>query len=401
MAQNETQYDFRSTLIDKKIVSAINNGVIILDDKLRVHHYNRWLEIHTSLKAKDVLGKKLTELFGEIKEKNLLRKIRTALRMRTPTYYTATISNYLIPIKINQIKNSHFRYMQQDVSIIPFDDESSLVALIITDQTNMANTNALLNAHVEKIKELNEQLLKEKELTEIQHKQLLANSRSAAMGEMISMIAHQWRQPLSLITTLLANIKIKKELHILDEANLDESFAKIDETVRYLSETIDDFRDYFKPNKVKSKVNIAKLFGKSIFFLKDEMTQQSIRYISNIDKEITIESYKNELLQSIINIIKNSIDAFKTNDIADKEISVSVHSSADHISIIIQDNAGGIDESIIQKIFEPYFSTKNKNGTGLGLYMCKVIITEHLHGEIVITSPNNGTKVAIKLPKTL
>ncbi|MBA1433278.1 MAG: PAS domain-containing sensor histidine kinase, partial [Epsilonproteobacteria bacterium] len=163
----------------------------------------------------------------------------------------------------------------------------------------MANTNALLAAHIEKIKELNEQLIKEKELTEMQHKQLLANSRSAAMGEMISMIAHQWRQPLSLISTLLANIKIKKELHTLDEKSMDESFEKIDQTVKYLSETVNDFRDYFKPNKIKSKVKLQELFHKSIFFLKDEMTQYNIEYISDVEDNLTLYTYKNELLQSI------------------------------------------------------------------------------------------------------
>ncbi|MBA1433279.1 MAG: hypothetical protein FAF04_06770 [Epsilonproteobacteria bacterium] len=129
MAQNKTQYDFRSTLIDKKIIAAINNGVIILDSNLIIHHYNKWLEIRTHIKEENILGKKLTNIFPEIKEKTLLRKIKTALRMRTPTYYTATISHYLIPIKINQIENSHFSYMQQDVSIIPFDEENDLVAL--------------------------------------------------------------------------------------------------------------------------------------------------------------------------------------------------------------------------------------------------------------------------------
>ncbi|MEN4053060.1 MULTISPECIES: ATP-binding protein [Sulfurimonas] len=401
MAQNEAQHNFRTTSLEKKIVSAIDNGIIILDSDLVIHHYNKWMEIHTHIKEKDALGKKLTELFDTIKEKTLLRKVKTALRMQTPTFYTATTSHYLIPIKTNQIKNSFFSYMQQDVSIVPFDAQNQLVVLILTDQTNMANINALLNAHVAKIKELNEQLMREKELTEMQHKQLLANSRSAAMGEMISMIAHQWRQPLSLITTLLTNIKIKKELQTLDEANMESSLGKIENTVKYLSDTINDFRDYFKPNKVKSDLKLSELFNKSIFFLKDEMNQYNIEYTINIDKQLSIKTYKNELLQSIINIIKNSIDAFKNSDIEDKKIEVSIQEFTYHISIIIEDNAGGIDESILEKIFEPYFSTKNKNGTGLGLYMCKVIIYEHLHGEISITSENNGTKVAIKLPKKI
>ena len=401
MAKNKTQYDLRRTSLESKIISAIDNGVVVLDSNLKIHHYNKWLEIHTHIKEADVLGKKLTELFDEIKEKTLLRKVRTALRMNTPTFYTATTSHYLIPIRINQIKNIYFDHMQQDVSIVPIDQDNELVALILTDQTNMANTNALLNAHVEKINELNEQLLREKELTEIQHRQLLANSRSAAMGEMLSMIAHQWRQPLSLITTILANIKVKKELGKLDEKAMNSSFEKIDYTVRYLSETIDDFKDYFKPNKIKSTISLAELFNKSIFFLKDEMNQLNIDYAIKIDHNLIIYTYKNELLQSVINIIKNSIDAFESTPIHEKKITVSADELQEHIIIYIEDNAGGIPNNIIGKIFEPYFSTKNKNGTGLGLYMCNVIICEHLNGEINISSSNNGTKVAIKLPKKI
>jgi len=401
MAQNKIKYDLRRTSLESRIVSAINNGIVVLDSDLKIYHYNKWLEIHTHIKEKDALGKKLTELFHQIKEKTLLRKVKTALRMNTPTFYTATTSQYLIPIKINQIKNTYFEYMQQDVSIIPIDINNELVALILTDQTNMANTNALLNIHAKKIHELNEQLLREKELTEIQHKQLLANSRSAAMGEMLSMIAHQWRQPLSLITTILTNIKIKRELNKLDEKTMNSSFEKIAYTVKYLSETIDDFKDYFKPNKIKSSIYLAELFNKSIFFLKDEMNQLNIDYSLNIDSNLSIYTYKNELLQSVINIIKNSIDAFENISVKEKKITVNIKEFKNNIIIYIEDNAGGIKKEIIDKIFEPYFSTKNKNGTGLGLYMCNVIITQHLHGKITIISRNNGTKVAIKLPKKI
>ena len=401
MAQNKTQTNIQSTSIDTKIVSSIDNGVIVLDSELNIYLYNKWLEIYTHLKEKDVVGKKLTDLFPNIKEKTLKRKIKTALKMNTPTFYTATTSNYLIPIKINQIKNSLFTHMQQDVSIIPFEQEKQRVALILRDQTNMANTNAMLNAHVQQIKDLNKQLIREKEITEMQHKQLLSSSRSAAMGEMLSMIAHQWRQPLSLITTLLANIKIKKELQTLQDEDIDYSFEKINTTVAYLSETINDFRDYFKPNKIKSKIEITELFNKSIFFLKDEMNQLNIKFNINADESIVITTYKNELLQCLINIIKNSIDAFENSHTKNKKIVVEAKELYDTIIITIEDNAGGIQKEIIQKVFEPYFSTKNKNGTGLGLYMCKIILYEHLKGEITLSSQNNGTKVAINLPKKI
>ncbi|ADN10204.1 PAS domain-containing sensor histidine kinase [Sulfurimonas autotrophica] len=398
MAQNKTKQHFRQLDVDKEILSVINNGVIILNDQLQIHYYNKWMQLHTKFKENDVLGKKLYEIFPTINKKTLKRKIQTAFTIQTPTFYTASSSHYLIPIKINQIKNSLFKYMQQDVSIIPFKQDKQFVAVIITDQTIMANTNALLQTNIQKVKELNEALIKEKEITEFQHKQLLSNSRSAAMGEMISMIAHQWRQPLSLINTVIATLKIKKELGILDNKIIDNSINKIEKTTNFLSSTIDDFRDYFKPNKIAAKVNISNLFEKSLFFLKSELKQLDIEYDINIDPDISIVTYKNELLQTILNILKNSIDAFKENNIKNKKISVIVVNNKESVLITIEDNAGGIRIDNLQKVFEPYFSTKSKNGTGLGLYMCKTIINEHLHGNISLNSNTNGTKVAIQLP---
>ena len=398
MAQNKTQQYIKQLDIDKDILSAINNGVIVLDAQLQIHYYNKWMQLHTKLKEDDVLGKKLYEIFPTINKKTLKRKIQTAFTIQTPTFYTASSSHYLIPIKINQIKNSLFEYMQQDVSIIPFKQDKQFVAVIITDQTIMANTNALLQANIQKVRELNEALIKEKEITEFQHKQLLSNSRSAAMGEMISMIAHQWRQPLSLINTVIATLKIKKELGILDNKIIDNSINKIEKTTNFLSSTIDDFRDYFKPNKIATTVNISNLFEKSLFFLKSELKQLDIEYDINIDPNISIMTYKNELLQTILNILKNSIDAFKEKKKSKKKISVVVVNNEESILITIEDNAGGIRTDILQKVFEPYFSTKSKNGTGLGLYMCKTIINEHLHGNISLESNKNGTKVAIQLP---
>jgi len=401
MAKNKTQHSLRTLDIDTKIVSNIDNGIIVLDDELHIHYCNKWMRIHTNLKEENTFGKKIDTVFPNIKTKTLTRKIKTALKIKTPTFYSASTSGYLIPIKLNQIKSSKFQYMQQDVSIIPIDYENNLVSLIITDQTDISNTNAKLQENILKVKELNAQLIKEKELSELQHQRLLSSSRSAAMGEMISMIAHQWRQPLTLINTLISSIKLKNEMGVLDKTTMEESFGKIENTVKFLSDTINDFKDYFKPNKTKTEVNLDELFNKSIFFLKDEMLQLDIKYVQNIDATISITTYKNELIQSIINIFKNSIDAFKEHNTQHKVIAVSVENKNNTININIEDNAGGIEAEILNKVFDPYFSTKNKNGTGLGLYMCKTIITEHLGGDISINSSLNGTKVAIKLPKAI
>ena len=511
MAQRTNTYDIRSIDIDKKIISSIDNGIIILDDELHIYYLNKWLAIHTGLKEDSVLGKKLDAVFHNIKTKTLTRKIKTALRMKTPTFYTANTSKYLIPIKINQLKISNYEYMQQDVSIIPFDEEKRLVALIITDQTNMANTNALLEANIKKVNELNAELIRDrktidnkvllikldsefmirdisqaqlrllgytkselldhnyflferlhinkalkeqicqhakenkvfnfeqktltkdgkklwmsntlvpeydsygkelgyilfrnditdaKELQKHQEK-LLSNSRSSAMGEMVSMIAHQWRQPLSLINTLVATLKIKHELDLLDTQTMYKSLNKMEQTVNYLSETIDDFRNFFKPNKVITEVKLAMIFEKSTALLDDEIKQQSITYIQTIDEEIKISTYQNELIQSIITILKNSVDAFKENPTQKQYITTTVKQERTHLSIFIEDNAGGIKPEILQRIFEPYFSTKSKNGTGLGLYMCKTIIEDHLKGKITVTSQDGTTQTLIELPLSL
>ena len=508
MAQETVKCDIRSLDLDKKIISNIDNGIIILDDELNIYYYNRWLEIHTGLNESEVLHKKLDKIFESIKSKTLKRKIKSSLRLQTPTFYTASISKYLIPIKINQIKVSHYSHMQQDVSVVPFDQEKRLVALIITDQTNMAHTNALLESNIIKVQGLNNELIKERETidkkvllikfnrehlitdaskayldlleyekiellennffeyhrfsidtplkTEImthigqkrvykfensmlsqtgekfiflntlvleydtcgyhigyilfmqnitdakkviaQQEKLLVTSRSAAMGEMISMIAHQWRQPLSVINTIMATIKVKQELKALDSSSINSAFNKIEETVNYLSETIDDFRDYFKPNKVITDIAVADIMQKSTTFLLVDMKQQGISFKIEDSDKINIKTYQNELVQCIINILKNSIDAFKEKDIQEKSISVIIKKENALVSFIFEDNAGGIDNEIIPRVFEPYFSTKAKNGTGLGLYMTKTIIEEHLNGEITISSSNKRTKVLMELP---
>ena len=398
MAQNETQQHIRTIDVNKILVSNVDNGIIIINNELKILYYNKWVEIHTQSENHILIDKKLHEVFNNINAKTLKRKVKTALLMNSATYYTASTSHYLIPIKINHIQNAKFDYMQQDVSILPYDIEQKQVALIITDQTTISHTNALLEENIQKIKTLNEELLVERETIKRQHEELIASSRNAAMGEMISMIAHQWRQPLSVVNTSIATLKVKQELEILDEQTLNESLTQIENTVIYLSETINDFRDYFKPNKIKTEFHLFELFEKSIHFIKAEMSNQNIEYNEDIDKTIILKTYKNELLQTIINIVKNSLDAFHEIQQTHKILNVSAKHKYNYVTITIQDNGGGIDKKILPKIFEPYFSTKSKNGTGLGLYMCHTIITEHLHGKIHIESVDETTTTIINIP---
>ena len=239
-----------------------------------------------------------------------------------------------------------------------------------------------------------------KKVIESQQNLLIEQSKHAAMGEMISMIAHQWRQPLQAVSILVQKIPLIKMIdgQITDEL-VDSVVDDVGKQLQYMSKTIDDFRDFFKPNRKKETIDISIIVNKSIDFLGYLLKANSIKLNIKNDMQIEVFVYLNEIVQVIINIIKNACDALDEKNIKDKIINISTLKEDNYICIIIEDNAGGIPDNVIGKIFEPYFSTKNnKNGTGLGLYMCKTIIEQHSNGVINVENTKIGAKITIKLP---
>jgi PAS domain S-box-containing protein len=235
---------------------------------------------------------------------------------------------------------------------------------------------------------------------ENRQKILIEQSKSAAMGEMISIIAHQWRQPLQAISILNQKLPMMKMLkgEINDEL-LENVTAGINLQLEYMSKTIDDFRDYFKPNKKKMETKIEKVINKSIDFLSYLLKLNSINIVFTNNSNSNIEVFLNEMVQVFINLIKNSCDIMLENSIEKKEILIFSYEKDEKLFIELEDNGGGINTKNIDKIFEPYFSTKNKkNGTGLGLYMSKIIIEQHSFGKIYVQNSTIGAKFTIELP---
>lgn len=218
---------------------------------------------------------------------------------------------------------------------------------------------------------------------------IFQQSKVASLGEMLGNIAHQWRQPLSLISTTATGSKLKKELNILSDEEFLENMNNINEKAQYLSKTIDDFRNFFFTDSYNKKVDVdLKItIEKVLSLVNDSLKSSNIQFIKNQDNEDLIISNCNEnlLIQALINIINNARDALnilKDKNI-DKYIFLELKQKNNKISIQIKDNAGGIDESIFDKIFEPYFTTKHKSqGTGIGLYMTNQIILKHLDAKI-------------------
>ncbi len=228
---------------------------------------------------------------------------------------------------------------------------------------------------------------------------LFEQNRHAQMGEMISMIAHQWRQPLSAISTSAASVRMNIELGNTSLDQVTESMNKITDYTLHLSSTIDDFRDFFKPKREKEEVVLSHVLDKSIN-LCDPIIKQKQITIEREYNEIVLHSYHNELLQVIINIIKNAVDALITAEVPNPKILIKkfINDEAGHAVIAIEDNAGGIPVHMTDKIFDPYFSTKAKNGTGLGLYMSKSIIENHCQGQLNVSNNQHGACFMISLP---
>jgi C4-dicarboxylate-specific signal transduction histidine kinase len=283
-------------------------------------------------------------------------------------------------------------------------DESR--ALILSQQNLLRDFNGKLEKQVrDKTLELTEMnvSLEEKVKSKIEEllqkdKILTVQSKQAVMGEMISMIAHQWRQPLSTITLQISNLELQR---LLGEAPTQEEISKtlseISDTIIYLSETIDDFKTYFHPNKELAQIEIHELLEKAVNFVSPRLKDAEVVVCIKKEEDIHISTYPNELLQVILNLLNNAIDVFAESKNENAKVILAVRCEDDQIIVSAQDNATGISEQNLPHIFEPYFSTKGKNGTGLGLYMSQMIIEKQFGGTISVVTSSEGSTFSVKI----
>ncbi len=233
-------------------------------------------------------------------------------------------------------------------------------------------------------------------------KMMLAQSRHAAMGEMISMIAHQWRQPITTISMNANNILVDIELDSLEVEKLKESTSDILKQTQELSKTIDDFRGFFKPDKMIKTAYVKDIIGDTLKIIKSALINSDIELNIKCQDSQKIETYPRELMQVVINLLNNAKDVLMQNSITDKKITITEEISDGRVVVLVCDNGGGVDEKIIDRIFEPYFTTKSeKNGTGLGLYMSKTIVEKHLLGSLSVFNSEEGACFKIALPLTI
>ena len=464
------------------ICNTVDNGIILINKNLEVKFWNKWLEIRTGINSSDIVNNNLINFYPNLDEKKLIRKISTALKLNSSTFYTPQISKFLLNIELGKITDRVFDNMQQSITITPFDLEEELVIIYIYDITMLSEINYQLNEVKEDLEEKNEELklllnttmeaiilfkddkivdcnqiaidlfnynskeqILNKELkklilnkkilekidgkpievnvlredktsfkglinikntnlksqvfkiltivdiSEIKRKEnlLAEQSKLAAMGEMIGNIAHQWRQPLNIISITASGTRIKKDIGILTDDLLDESLKNISETTEHLSNTIDVFKDFLKEDKEKSLFNLNQNIHNNISLVETLLKENNIKLELDFEDDLYLYNLSNEFSQAFINIINNANDAITIN-LKEEEprlIRITTKQIDNKVIIEILDNAGGINKDIKNKIFEPYFTTKHKyQGTGLGLYMTHKIIKMSMKGRISVSN---------------
>lgn len=238
-----------------------------------------------------------------------------------------------------------------------------------------------------------------------QEAMLIQQSKLASMGEMLGAIAHQWRQPLNVINCTTLDMRIKKQLGTLDEAYFNEAIAELSRMTQSMSKTIDDFMNFFRPNKQKTFFELRDCVEYAIGILSAQLRNHAIEVHNEVPKGVRVYGAMGELEQVILNLLSNARDAFEETSTQERWIRLHVKSDTQGVVLVVEDNAGGIDAAIIERIFDPYFTTKgDKQGTGIGLYMCATIMEKSFDGSIRAMNWYNsakhpmGTQMLLRFP---
>ena len=353
------------------------NGITITDKDQKILLVNNAFSKITGYTSDEVVGLTPKILKSGIHDKEFYDEMRESLNNKH--------------IWIGEINNKHKdgRILNEQLTIQTILDDNNDVLYYVASFLDITLQKEM------------ESKLKEKEIL------LIQKSKMAAMGEMIENIAHQWRQPLSLISVVSSTLLLQKKLdmHIPKDEEC-EQLTKIGDTVNYLSQTIDDFRSFFNEKKLKENFLLEDSYKKVLNLMSSNFKAMQIEVIENIEN-VEIETFENELIQVIMNILTNAKDVLlsKGNDFR-KLIFIEIYKENDKSIFSIKDNAGGIPIENIEKIFEPYFTTKGDEGTGIGLHMSKEIIQNHMNGELKVENSifdyqgeeYKGAKFTIILP---
>jgi signal transduction histidine kinase len=386
-------------MFDKEIVSIIcanhQYEYIVIDCDLRVMKYSSSISKYCEEKIEE--GVYLVSLFSEfVGMEEILKEVIDRKRdtLDIPSVYKA--SQGYVNIQIHAGKDKHS-------GIILFEDITDKIRVQQTiKQTN--NENALLLRELaeknRQLEEFNKEMknLVDKEVAKNLEKQHIIEiqSRHAQMGEMIAMITHQWKQPLSAIQTTGMLLKIKYQMGTLNKDTFNDKMDALLQQAIHMNQTVKDFQKFFTPSKEKALFNVKETILSVLNLVNTEYSLNNIAISVNGEDDIWAFGYANEYNQVILSILGNAKDAFLAHPHENMKITIEIYKEMQRSVVSIRDNAGGIDEEIIENIFIQYVSGK-KEGSGLGLYIAKRMIEEHMHGEIIANNLQDGAHFIIRV----
>jgi PAS domain S-box-containing protein len=395
---------YQEAIENSNIVSKTDiNGIItfVNDEFCRISGYSREELIganHNIVRHPDVPKETFKKLWDTILNKQVYKSTVKNLAKDGSTFYVNTT---VIPMLDANGEIEEFIAIRYDVT-----DTVNLTEALKRKEEELKQLNATLEERVQSqtmmLRDLNRNLERrvQEELAKNREKErlLYQQARLASMGEMIGNIAHQWRQPLSELGIHL--YKLKKFYKIRQKESFDETYEDAKRVIKKMSQTIDDFRNFFNAQKPKETFLVSDVIDDTLTMLKGTLKNEQITVRVTAEEKVSIYGYKSELTQVLINLITNAKDAFVEKGCKDRYIDINAAKfDGQTISITVRDNAGGIDEEILEKIFEPYFTTKQPSlGTGLGLYMSKMIIENSMHGSIEVFNAGSGACFDIKVP---
>lgn len=374
------------------IINTTTEGFWLLNSDLKIVDVNYSLCAMLEYRKDEMIGKSPYEFISKKDHKLFKSQIDSADNM--PSHiYEITLKTKKSKL-IYTLVNATTMYDQYGrIKTFAFMTDISNKKKIEDDLRKKQEDIEILNNSLES--RVHQEVEKNREKDQMMYQQ----ARLASMGEMIGNIAHQWRQPLNIMALVMQDIYISYQLGNLTSKKIEESYEKSNNLLQYMSQTIDDFRNFFKQEAEDTSFSVKEAIGTVYSLVSTNLSYNHIECEINIEQDSDIKGGINKFKQVLVNIINNAQEAIIFNNSEDKAINIHVTQNESNAIISITDTGGGISENVIDKIFDPYFTTKNKTqGTGLGLYMSKHIIENSMFGSLSAKNIEKGVKFIITVP---
>ena len=351
---------------------------------------------HNIVRHPDVPASTFKMLWNTIKAKKIYK---STVKNRAKDGSTFYVNTTVVPILNDNNEIIEFVAIRYDVTK-EIESQQALELKEIELQELNKTLEQKVAQKTKQLKLLNESLQEriQQEVAKGEERQriLFWQSRMASLGQMLANIAHQWRQPLTELGLINFNMKTSMLNH--DKAQMMNFYKQSKDIIKNMSATIDDFANFFKPNKDTTIFDVSTCIKEALNIIQTLITQENVNINLNLT-DVKINGIPNELIQVLINLVKNSIDAFVINNITTRNIDITMLEENNFVTIKLQDNGGGIPKNKQEIIFEPYFTTKHASqGTGLGLFISKMICEHGFNGSLHVHSQNNTTTFYLKFP---